>query len=407
MEPIVETNLLSNALKSYQGPPFRVSLDYSDTKMEFGQGDPVFTIHFHTRPAFIEVVVKGDLGFVEAYMDKHVTVEGDLVAALSLGANPTFSMPGYWWINRVVGRIYTLLNPDDPSNARKNIQEHYDLGNDFYALWLDRNMQYTCAFFANPDQSLEAAQENKMDYICRKLELKQDMSLLELGSGWGGFAIYAAKHYGVKVTAYNVSHAQSVFARQWAEQEGLGDRVTFVEADYREARGEFDRIAVIGMVEHVGEGHYHELAEVVDRHLKDGGLTLWHFISRIYPKPTDPFSAKYIFPGGHIPALSEVLPAIEKKHLMVLDIDNLRLHYARTLLHWRKRYLDHWNEVMDLYGERFARMWDLYLSGSASSFIYGELTLAQVLLVKGRPKNLFINRDPYLHPENVVPRWNY
>ena len=407
MEPVIETNLLSTAFRSYRGQPFKVALDYSNKEMQFGNGAPVFTIHFRSRAAFIELVVKGDLGFVEAYMDKKITVDGDLVAALALGTNSTFSMPGYWWINHVVGKVYTLLNPDDPKHARENIREHYDLGNEFYSLWLDRNMQYTCAFFAHPDQGLDEAQENKMDYICRKLELEKGMRVLELGSGWGGFAIHAARHYGVHVTAINISHAQTEFARAWAQNEGLADRVTFLEADYRDARGVFDRVVVIGMVEHVGEGRYNELARVVDEHLTDNGISLWHFISRINPKPTDPFSAKYIFPGGHIPALSEVLPAIEQRNLMVLDIDNLRLHYAKTLLHWRKRYLEHWDDVVGMYGERFARMWDLYLAGSIGSFLYGEMTLAQVVLAKGRPRNLLLNRDPYLHPENGVTRWNY
>jgi len=403
MTDIIESGLLKKAFDAYNGPAFNVKLDYSGRVLNFGAGNPLFTIHFVSRSAFTDLIVKGDLGFVDAYMDERITVDGDLVAALGLGSNPTFAMPGYWWVNNLIGRVYTILNPDDKNNARKNIQRHYDLGNDFYSMWLDRNMQYTCAFFDTPKQSLDAAQENKMAYICRKLGLRPGMTMLEMGSGWGGFAIYAAKKFGVKVTALNISREQTLYARESAAKAGAD--VDFLEADYREAKGVYDRVAVIGMAEHVGEGNYNELAGVVNEHLRDNGLALWHFISRVHPRPTDPFSAKYIFPGGHIPALSEVIPHIENNDLMVLDIDNLRLHYAKTLLYWRAKYLKHIDEVVKMYDPRFFRMWDLYLAGSASSFIYGEMTLAQVLMAKGRPKDLPINRDHFLHPEKEILRW--
>lgn len=403
MTDIIESRLLEKAFDAYQGAGFTIKLDYSGKTMRFGVGASAFTIHFVTRSAFIDLVVKGDLGFVDAYVDEKITVDGDLVAALGLGSNPKFAMPGYWWINHLLGRVYTMLNPDDRDNAKRNVQRHYDLGNEFYSLWLDQNMQYTCAFFNSPGQGLDDAQENKMAYICRKLELEPGMTMLELGCGWGGFAMYAAKNFDVKVTALNISHEQVKYARERAARQGMD--IDFLEADYREVRGVYDRVSVIGMVEHVGEGNYGELAGVVNDHLRDGGLTLWHFISRVQPKPTDPFSAKYIFPGGHIPALSEVLPAIENNNLMVLDIDNLRLHYANTLLHWRSNYLEHITRVIKMYDVRFSRMWDLYLAGSASSFIYGELTLAQVLMAKGRQKKLLINRDSFLHPEKGRLYW--
>ena len=401
----MERLILNTAFSNYKYKPFKVRLEYSNEEVEIGTGPAEFTIIFKTRDAFLNLLAKGDLGFAEGYMDKEIEIEGDLLDVLSLAFTKDFSLPGYSVANKILGKAYTLLHPDDPHGSRKNIRKHYDVGNEFYQLWLDKNMQYTCAFFSHPDEDLESAQINKIEYIARKLELKEGVTCLELGCGWGGFSIYVAKKYGVRCTALNVSKAQIEYAREWAKREGVDDRVEFIEADYREATGVYDRVAVIGMVEHVGEGNYEEFASVVDRHLKDGGLTLWHFISRVKPSTTDPFTGKYIFPGGHIPALSEVIPAIEHHEFMIQDIDNLKLHYAKTLMHWTKRFREHEAWVKEHYGERFYRMWELYLVGATASFLYGELTLAQILMVKGKPKDLPLNRDYYLHPEKEVPRW--
>jgi len=282
-----------------------------------------------------------------------------------------------------VSRLLTWhshLNPR--SRARRNVHHHYDLGNDFYRLWLDERMVYTCAYFEQPGMSLEEAQVAKLEHVCRKLRLRPGERVVEAGCGWGALALHAAEHYDVRVRAYNVSSEQIRFAREEARRRGLENRVEFVEDDYRKARDACDAFVSVGMLEHVGPAHYRSLGKVVDRCLAPDGRGLLHFIGHVYPIQMSPWLNRYIFPGAYIPALSEMLPVLEPRHFEVQDVENLRRHYARTLEHWLERFEKSSEQVARRYDERFVRMWRIYLSSSIASFHEGTSTLYQVLFTR-------------------------
>ncbi len=362
---------------------------------------------FRTGKGLKNFMLRGDIGFAESYMLGEIQVEGDLADCLSVPYDPSLSLFEPTLQDKVKFLLMFLKNRNTLKGSKRNITAHYDLGNDFYRLWLDEYMQYTCAFFDNPEQSLEDAQLNKMEYVCRKLELKPGERVLETGSGWGGFAVYAAKHYGVTVSSYNISHEQVLYARKWAEREGLTEQIEFLEEDYRNVKGTYDKVASIGMLEHVGKDNYQVFADIIAGHLKEEGLGLIHSITKRHPVPTDLFTDTYIFPGGYIPALSEVIPPLEKRNFIIFDIDNLRLHYARTLHFWRERFYEHREEVQKSFGEQFVRMWDVYLSGAIASFSAGDLTLSQLLIGKGKMTHSRLNRKAFLDPEGEDYHWNF
>jgi len=392
----------------YRGRKFEIQY-WDGTKHTYGTEDTnrFFTITLKTKNALKNIIFRGSIGFGEAYMDGDVEVEGDLADCVSLPAEPYFSLFRPTFREKIKYARMFLKNRNTLKGSKRNIHSHYDLGNDFYKLWLDKNMQYTCAYFEYPEQSLDDAQLNKMEYSCRKLELKEGETVLETGSGWGGFAIYAAKNYGVKVKSYNISHEQVEYAKEWAKRENLEDRVEFIEDDYRNAEGVFDKFVSIGMLEHVGVDNYGTFSDIIFNHLKDKSLALIHTITKLFPDPTDPFTAKYIFPGGLIPALSEVIPALEKKLFTIIDIDNLRLHYARTLHFWRENFERNIDKVRKMFDERFIRMWRVYLSGAMTSFSDGPMTLSQILIAKGRLNNVRLNRRAFYDTKYKDPHWNY
>jgi cyclopropane-fatty-acyl-phospholipid synthase len=263
------------------------------------------------------------------------------------------------------------------------VHRHYDLGNDFYRLWLDERMVYTCAYFPTPDAGLEEAQVAKMDLVCRKLALRPGETVVEAGCGWGALALHMAEHHGVTVKAYNVSREQVRFARERARARGLEGRVQFVEDDYRAIRGEYDAFVSVGMLEHVGRANYPALGAVIDRTLKPFGRGLLHFIGRDQPRPLNAWIRKRIFPGAYPPTLDEALGGVlVPAGLTVTDVENLRLHYAKTLSHWRSRFERAMREVAGRFGETFARGWRLYLAGSEAAFTTGWLQLFQVVFTR-------------------------
>jgi cyclopropane-fatty-acyl-phospholipid synthase len=246
-------------------------------------------------------------------------------------------------------------------------------------------MSYSCAYFSHPEESLEAAQQNKLRHIAAKLKLSPGMSVVEIGSGWGGLAIYLAKACGVNVTAINVSPEQIASARQRAAAAGVADKVTFVEQDYRELTGTFDRVVSVGMMEHVGVPYFDAYFNKIQELLKPGGFAMVHAIGRMSPPgSTAPFIRKYIFPGGYVPALSEVFASTERTHLWVADCEVLRLHYYWTIKHWRQRFMARRAEVVTMMGERFARMWEFYLGAVELGFLTGSNMVYQLLLSQGR-----------------------
>jgi cyclopropane-fatty-acyl-phospholipid synthase len=283
------------------------------------------------------------------------------------------------WRWRLRSKWMTRSQANTRCGSARNIHQHYDLSNDFYRMWLDERMLYTCAYFPTPEASLEAAQEAKLEMVCRKLRLRPGETVVEVGCGWGALAIYMAQRYGVRVKAYNISHEQIRYAREWAEREGVTDSVEFIEDDYRTVKEKFDVFCSVGMLEHVGPDHYHELGRVIHRAIGDTGRGFLHYIGRNRPAPLSVWIRKRIFPGGYTPSIRESMEVLEPQSFSVLDIENLRMHYAKTLEHWLARFEAAFDTVVREKGMEFARMWRLYLAGSVAAFRTGKLQLFQVL----------------------------
>lgn len=330
----------------------------------------------HQRQAFWRLLFDPELHFGEDYCRGALDIQGSLVTFLEAiyraRIQPDHSARHARHKRRAQYRI-------PPRKAKRNAMHHYDIGNDFYRLWLDEEMVYTCAYFEQDHVSLEQAQQAKHEHICRKLQLKPGQTVVEAGCGWGALALYMARHYGVSVKAYNVSHAQIEEATRRAHVAGLADRVEFIEDDYRNIRGRYDIFVSIGMVEHVGAGNYELLGQVIDRVLADNGRGLIHNIAQNQPDPTSPWIKKYIFPDGYSPTLREMMAIFEPFDLSIIDVENLRLHYALTLQHWLQRFEAHVDEIRKMYNENFVRMWRLYLSASIANFSTGSLQLYQLL----------------------------
>ncbi len=335
---------------------------------------PMATIRFADRKTLLGVLMNPEMGFGDGFSEGRIVVEGDLVAALEcIYESRRGTKPG------VLARWILWTQRNTLSGSRKHIHHHYDLGNDFYRQWLDAEMQYTCAYFPEEDASLETAQVAKLDHVSRKIWLQPGERVVEAGCGWGGLALHMARNYGVNVTAYNISHEQIVFARERAKREGLSGQVEFIEDDYRNIGGRFDAFISVGMLEHVGTEHYREMGKTIQRAIGDTGRGLLHFIGRNYDRPLSVWIKQRIFPGGHPPALRSVMDIFEPQDFSVLDVENLRMHYARTLENWLERFENSWDAVQKQYGANFARMWRLYLAGSIAGFRTGTLQLFQVV----------------------------
>ncbi len=369
-------------------PPVRLKL-WDDEIINDPGERPVASLQYHSRGAMLKTVINPELYFGDLYSSGQVTVEGDL-AALSriVYANLEDSGRGGWFRRFIIGLGHRRI-ANSLAKAEDNIHHHYDLGNDFYKLWLDTaEMQYTCAYFPDPSMTLEQAQVAKLHHVCRKLELKPGDTVVEAGCGWGGLALFMAKHYGVHVKAYNISKEQVAHAHQRAEREGLADRVHYVLDDYRNISGEYDKFVSVGMLEHVGTLDYPVLGQVVDRCLKPDGRGLIHTIGRNRPAPMNAWIERRIFPGAYPPSLKEMMEIFEPNRLSVLDVENLRLHYAKTLRHWLERYENHRDEVEAMMDRGFVRAWRLYLAGSIAAFEVGELQLFQVVFARARNNEL-------------------
>jgi cyclopropane-fatty-acyl-phospholipid synthase len=336
---------------------------------------PVATLRFRDRRAILGLLVDPEVHFGDAYAEGRIEIEGDLVAALEAAYRALESdarVSPLAWLG--------TWRRHSPLRARSNVHRHYDIGNDFYALWLDQQLVYTGAYFESEDLSLEAAQVAKLDHVCRKLGLRPGEAVVEAGCGWGALALHMARHYGVRVQAWNVSHEQIAYARERARREGLAERVEFVEGDYREIRGSFSVFVSVGMLEHVGRRSYGEFARVIAASLdRTHGRGLLHFIGRDRPRPLNAWIRRRIFPGAYTPTLGEVgRGLLEPAGLSIVDVENLRAHYALTLRHWRERYEQACREGRVGFDERFRRTWRLYLAGSEAAFRTGSLQLFQV-----------------------------
>lgn len=372
-----------------------------------GTGKPSgFAVH-NTATA-LQLVIDPDLHFGEAYMNGDVTVtQGTIFSVLEiLFANAATSVKSLsvdlpYAIRRKIKRLQQA-NP--VGKAREHVAHHYDLSGALYDLFLDNDRQYSCAYFEGHGQSLEAAQLAKKRHIAAKLAIEPGMQVLDIGSGWGGLGLYLARTCGAKVTGVTLSEEQHKLSNRRAEEAGLHDQVNFLLNDYRELTGQFDRIVSVGMFEHVGVRHYSEMFSKVRDLLHPDGVFLLHSIGRSPgPGATSAWMRKYIFPGGYAPALSEVLPEVEKAGLYTTDIEILRLHYARTLAEWRKRFAARRDEAVALYDERFARMWEFYLASSELSFRHLGLNNFQLQATRHQ-QALPITRDYMAREEGRLKR---
>jgi cyclopropane-fatty-acyl-phospholipid synthase len=352
------------------------------------------------RRTVLALTTNPEVAFGDAFSDGRVQVEGDLIALLEgiYRTPPSKTIPA-----RILSRWLQLAQSNTREGSRNNIHRHYDLSNDFYKLWLDRDLVYTCAYFPDKAATLEAAQAAKLDYVCRKLRLKPGERVVEAGCGWGALALHMAKHYGVKVRAFNISREQIEFARQRAWREGLSNVVEFIEDDYRNIQGTYDAFVSVGMLEHVGKQNYGAMAEVIQRAIGNSGRGFLHFIGRTRDMQLSTWIRKRIFPGGHPPSLRNALSILEQGDFNVLDIENLRQHYALTLEHWLQRFDMSYQKVCEMFGEEFARMWRLYLAGSIVGFRVGTMQLFQIVFAGRECKELPWNRE-YLYRSAQDPR---
>jgi cyclopropane-fatty-acyl-phospholipid synthase len=337
------------------------------------------------------------LALGELYMDGRLVVtKGGLYDLLALGARNLAALDGQPWARALAKARIAIRGLHQRNNrlrAKRNVASHYDLDQRLYNLFLDPDRQYSCAYFEYPGQSLEEAQTAKKRHLASKLLAKDGAKTLDIGCGFGGLALYLAGVAGANVTGVTLSEEQFAVATDRAHETGLDDRVEFRLQDYRDVPEKFDRIVSVGMFEHVGVNHYDEFFTKVRSLLKDDGVMLLHSIGRnSVPGVTNAWIRKYIFPGGYMPSLSEVLPAIERAGLYVMDIEILRLHYAETLRAWRERFMARRDEARKLYDERFCRMWEFYLAGSETSFRVDAHMVFQIQLAK-RQEVVPLTRD--------------
>src|SRR5476649_129587 len=383
--------LLQFLLKTFvQRGTFRVTTSRG-TVFTFGDGtgQPV-SVRFATRATEWGILLDPELKFGESYMNGTFVVEQGSIAdvlAIMLGQNS--DVPHWARLQGLLRFLYRRLQQFNPRRrARNNVAHHYDLDGRLYSLFLDADRQYSCGYFESPEQSLDDAQIAKKRHLAAKLLLgryrhERDLRVLDIGCGWGGLGLYLAEVAGADVTGVTLSQEQHAIANERAAEKGLAERARFNLRDYRDVTGPFDRIVSVGMFEHVGINHYETFFRKSAQLLADDGVMVLHSIGRSEgPNATSPWIAKYIFPGGYIPSLSEVLPHIEKAGLLVTDMEILRLHYAETLKQWRDRFLAHREQVERIYDRRFVRMWEFYLAASEMSFREQDLMVFQVQLTK-------------------------
>jgi len=346
------------------------------------------TLRLHHPSLHWKLALNPRLYVGEAYMEGTLTVEngGDIYDFIALANDNNAHQP----FSRLDSAIMTarrltrrLSQANPVACSRRNVAHHYDLSDTLYDWFLDPRRQYSCAYFARSDMTLEEAQLAKLNHLAKKLCLEPGQTVLDIGSGWGGLALHLAEAADVRVTGITLSTEQLAYARAEAERRGLADRVRFELRDYRDERGRYDRIVSVGMFEHVGVPNYDTFFRCVRNLLADDGVALLHTIVQMNPpQPTNPWLVKYIFPGGYCPSPSEVVASVERSALWITDMESLRLHYAETLRNWRRAFHAHWDEAARLYDERFCRMWDFYLAGSELGFRSGGYMVAQIQLCR-------------------------
>lgn len=392
----IQAKLMEKFLKRFDGTSFDVQFETGE-EFHVGHMPAKFKVIIHQPIAYKKLIKSTSLALGEAYMNGELEVEGDLVQAL----DELFKFQNQFSTD--YGALKKLLHTSTTAkNQKKEVCSHYNLGNDFYKLWLDQSMSYSCAYFKNETDTLEEAQYNKVHHILKKLNLKRGMSLLDIGCGWGYLLIEAAKTYGVKGVGITLSEQQYKGFKERIKAEGLEDYLQVELMDYRELRVsglQFDRVVSVGMLEHVGRENYDLFFKSVDSVLKPEGLFLLHYISAYGEYPGDAWIKKYIFPGGVIPSLREIIHLSADYKYYVQDVESLRRHYVKTLLSWYERFEMHLPEVRKLFDEKFIRMWQMYLCSCAASFNNGVIDLHQIVFTKGVNNHLPMTRE-YLYTHN-------
>jgi cyclopropane-fatty-acyl-phospholipid synthase len=378
----------------------------SHTYGESGGNDRV-AIRLKGAALSVKLLFNPSLALGEAYMNGRLTIEsGDIRQFLQILTSNIAALDDHWLqkMRTRLGRISLVFNRNRKNRARANVAHHYDLSGELYRLFLDADRQYSCAYFPTGEETLEEAQEAKKRHLAAKLLLQPGDTVLDIGSGWGGLALELARIApGVSVQGITLSTEQLAESRQRAKEQGLADRVRFDLTDYRDVAAQYDRIVSVGMFEHVGTADYDQFFATVAKAMKPGGVAVLHSIGRRSPPGgADPWISKYIFPGGYVPALSEVLPAIERSGLWVTDIEILRLHYADTLRHWYERFQESRDESRTLYDERFCRIWEFYLAACEMLFRQGDLIVFQIQLAHERD-DVPLTRDYLTDYERAHP----
>lgn len=383
---------MNEFLTSYLGGiiPVAFRIQSGEESMIVGRDRPEFTVTLNEDLDKKELLTSTSLALGEAYMKEELEVDRDLYEVLNL----FLGQMGKFKTDKSALRKL-ILTSKAKKNQEKEVRSHYDIGNEFYRLWLDETMSYSCGYFKNAEDTLYDAQVNKADHILEKLQLQEGMTLLDIGCGWGFLLMRAAKKYGIKGTGITLSKEQYQKFSEDIEREGLKDCLQVKLMDYRDLKhsgAQFDRVVSVGMLEHVGRGNYELFMENAEAVLKPEGLFLLHYISAQKEHEGDPWIKKYIFPGGTIPSLREIIDILPEYEFHVLDIESLRRHYNRTLLCWRENFLKHRAEIARMQGEEFTRMWELYLASCAATFNNGIIDLHQILVSKGINNRLPMTR---------------
>ena len=403
MEKIIGA-VLDKLSQAYPETPFAVRF-WDGKESRYGKGTAKFTVTIRSEGTIKKILGGGTQAFGEEYMDGNIDIEGDLqtmVAFSEKWEEIAGKMP--LWA-RIGARLKQLL-PRTIGVDKKNIHYHYDIGDDFYSLWLDPTMTYSCAYFKEAGNDLETAQKNKYDHICRKLRLQEGQTLVDIGCGWGGMMFYAAENYGAKCTGYTLAENQFDSVKQKIEEKSLGGKVEIYLADYRKAKGKYDKFVSIGMFEHVGKKNYPEFFKSVKKILNPKGIGVLQTIGGTTGGPNDPWIEKYIFPGGFIPTLGMISDNMAKAKLVLQDVENLGLHYGMTLDAWVGNFENRIDAVRravvnrlrdEKQAERFIRMWRLYLNASSTTFKNGGNRLYQVIFSNGIDNNWPLTRNYIYH----------
>ena len=390
---MLEKAILASLFKRIRVGAVRV-IDWTGTDTVYGAGKPRFSLHIH-HPRVVRAMIRNlTMGFGEGYMNGDLDIDGDIreVGRLVSENKAAFSQPK-------LSRLIQRGNVNTTRRQKDYIARHYDLGNDFYKLWLDESMTYSCAYFKTPNDTLEAAQKQKLDHTLRKLQLEPGMSLLDIGCGWGQLLIEAAQTYHVNGHGVTLSQEQFDLARERVKAAGLEKIITVELLNYQDLAKRnlsFDRVVSVGMYEHVGRGNHRNYFKAVHKLLKPGGVSVLHTITNEFEVKNDPWIDKYVFPGGYIPSVRETVALMPDYNMRLQDYENLRIHYAFTLDEWLERFDKNAAQVITAYGDGFYRMWRLYLAGSITGFRYDDLTLSQFVMTKGLVNDYPLTRD-YLY----------